>query len=519
MGIAATVGREFTFDVLAQAHGKDEETSVRALDELWRRRIVREQGTDAYDFAHDRIREVAYAGLSAARRRLLHRRVAETLEAVHAADLDAVAGQVAAHYEQAGQVEQAIPFYKQAAEAAQRIYAHEEAIVSFQRALSLLDRLPSQQAEQEAWREMAVRLEEGLGDVLHWTGQHDEALAAYQRALGGASQRDWIWPSRLHRKCGSIWRLQNRFQEGQAAYDIAETALGGEPADHLQEWWWEWVQVQLERMELLYFAGELTRLASLVDRVRPVVEQRATPVQRIAFLGRLFNLHTERDRFVVSDEAHDYLQTAFAANQELDDLGQSAYSQFGLGFSHLWRGELDEAEEHLRHALGLAERSGNVVYQMLCLTYLTTTQRKKAQVGPTRELASRSLAVAQQVAIPDYLGMAEANLAWAAWRDGDLAETQARAQAALDHWQQLPRPYPFEWAVLWPLIGLALARDDLSEAIERGRALLAPSQQRLPEALEGVLEEAVQAWDEGQAESARERLKQAMDLAHEMGYL
>jgi len=80
VGVAATVGRAFTFDVLAQASGGDEETLVGALDQLWGRRIVREQGADAYDFSHHKIREVAYAELSLARRRLLHRQVAQALE-------------------------------------------------------------------------------------------------------------------------------------------------------------------------------------------------------------------------------------------------------------------------------------------------------------------------------------------------------------------------------------------------------------------------------------------------------
>ncbi|HET7090468.1 MAG TPA: BTAD domain-containing putative transcriptional regulator, partial [Anaerolineae bacterium] len=37
VGLAATIGRAFTSDVLAQASASDEETLVRALDELWRR--------------------------------------------------------------------------------------------------------------------------------------------------------------------------------------------------------------------------------------------------------------------------------------------------------------------------------------------------------------------------------------------------------------------------------------------------------------------------------------------------
>ena len=58
--LAATIGREFSVDVLAQASTLDAETFVRGLDELWQRRIVREQGANAYDFSHDRIRETAY---------------------------------------------------------------------------------------------------------------------------------------------------------------------------------------------------------------------------------------------------------------------------------------------------------------------------------------------------------------------------------------------------------------------------------------------------------------------------
>ena len=100
---------------------------------------LREQGTDAYDFGHDKLRQAAYASLSAARQRLLHRRVAQALEAVYADDLDSVSGQVAAHYERANQSEQAIPYYQRAAESAQRIYANEEAIRYYQRALALLE--------------------------------------------------------------------------------------------------------------------------------------------------------------------------------------------------------------------------------------------------------------------------------------------------------------------------------------------------------------------------------------------
>jgi predicted ATPase len=73
VGLATTIGRSFTFAMLAWASDADESTLGRGLVELWRRRIVHEQGLDAYGFSHDRLREVAYTSLSAARRRMLHR--------------------------------------------------------------------------------------------------------------------------------------------------------------------------------------------------------------------------------------------------------------------------------------------------------------------------------------------------------------------------------------------------------------------------------------------------------------
>jgi predicted ATPase len=73
-GLAATIGRSFRFDLLAAVSDVPEVTLVRALDELCQRRILLEQGADAYTFSHDKLRQVAYASLSCARRRLLRDR-------------------------------------------------------------------------------------------------------------------------------------------------------------------------------------------------------------------------------------------------------------------------------------------------------------------------------------------------------------------------------------------------------------------------------------------------------------
>ena len=131
-GVAATVGRAFTGDVLAGAAELDEADLVRALDELWRRRIIREHGPDAYDFSHDKLREAAYGALGPARRRRNHRRVAEALAASPAPE----PGAVALHYDRAGAPE-AAEWYERAAGVALRMHANADAVRMLERALVL----------------------------------------------------------------------------------------------------------------------------------------------------------------------------------------------------------------------------------------------------------------------------------------------------------------------------------------------------------------------------------------------
>jgi DNA-binding SARP family transcriptional activator len=136
-GTAAVIGRWFTADVLAAAGGLDERAFLGALDELWRRGIVRAHGPNAYDFSHGRIRDAAYAELSPPRRRAAHLAIARALEGTGAEPAT-----LALHYERAGATADAVRWYERAAEDAQWLHAHDEAIDSLERALALCRDLP-----------------------------------------------------------------------------------------------------------------------------------------------------------------------------------------------------------------------------------------------------------------------------------------------------------------------------------------------------------------------------------------
>lgn len=185
--LAATAGQTFGFKLLAHASPRTEEEIVDAIDELWQRRILREAGADAYDFTHDKLREVSYAGVGTARRQMLHKRIAQALERLHGTNLEPVAGELARHYDRAGLPRRAIDFYRRAGESAARLHANEDALARLDRGLELLRKEPPSNDRDE--RELALLRAAGAPLVIVHGYGAPEVDAAYARAAELAETR------------------------------------------------------------------------------------------------------------------------------------------------------------------------------------------------------------------------------------------------------------------------------------------------------------------------------------------
>jgi DNA-binding SARP family transcriptional activator/tetratricopeptide (TPR) repeat protein len=514
--LAAVVGRDFSYSVLARASDLSEDLLVGCLDEGWRRRIIREQGEEDYDFSHDKLREVAYAGLSRTRRRWLHGRVAEALQAMHTDDLDLAAGAIAGHYEAAGRPSQAIDFYERAAASARAVYAHADALAALQKAIGLLPALPAG-AERDG---QAAQLYEALGDVQGWLAQPELARSAYAAALAAASQACAIDQARLRRKIGQTLAEGRAGYEETAGHYQAAGALLGPPAEGeaAAGWWQEWCQLQLAQLGLLYWYGRVEDAADLLAHVRPLIERHGTALQRASFFASLARQENRRGRFAPSTVALDYARAALAALPPSAAPAVRSAHQFGVGFNLLWLGDYAEAEAVLRDVLAMAEESGDVSLQVRCLAYLMVVHRRQGRVAETEAAARRCLAMADEVGMLVYVGASRAGLAWAAWQRHDLADVERRARQALATWQKYAGSYPLYWQALWPLIGVALAQGPIADAIPHARTLCAPEQQALPAALAEPLAAAWAAWDAGQPDDARQKLQSAVDLAQQMNF-
>ncbi|MBX2997463.1 MAG: AAA family ATPase [Caldilineaceae bacterium] len=526
VSLAATLGREFTSAVLAAASDLHEDDFVHHLDELWQRHILREKGNDSYDFSHDKLREVAYQSMSEAHRHLLHRRVAVALErgnpGVADADqgYDRISGQIAIHYESAGDIPKAIHYYQQAAESAQRLYANADAIRNYRRALSLLEKESARSPVD------ALAIYEKLGDLLFLTSQTEESTAIYQQAIPLAQGID---RARLHRKLGNVWRQQHRYGEAQAAYLMARSVLG-DPlygGDAKTEWygaaWWqEWIHILLEIDLVYYWLGKVDDSARLLIELAPAVEQWGGYEARALFFQHRALMSFRRNRSVASDEAVADISAALAAQYAAGGGSTIRSFHFLLGFFILWHGEPDAAQIHMQTALRMAEEQGDISLQARCLTYLTIAARQLDAVDKVTALAARAFYIANCGGMPEYIALARAAECWLAWRAGDRSPAKQYGHAALSLWQQLPTNHaslPFKWTALWPLIDIASDEENLRAAIDYLHILAGADQQRLPDVLAARIDEILLAWRRGEQGTIRAQIESAIRLARQLRYL
>ncbi|MGD1992076.1 MAG: AAA family ATPase [Anaerolineae bacterium] len=526
LGLAAVLGREFDFDLLNAAWGRGEEATLEALDDLLRHRLIEESvgaGSSDFVFTHHKIQQVIYEGLPHLRRLFWHARVGTTMEDLYATELQARSGELAYHFERARAADptlsgKAVHYFKQAGDRARQAYAYQDAIDYHRRALALVDEILLHTPRDEGQLEIAAQLYEGLGSVFEVMGRHEEARDAYGEALVRVPKRDVIWQSHLYRRIGKCWEIPLCYEEAAQAYSLAESVLGPMAVEPELRWWQAWIEVRVDTRWLSYWMRRTNKMTELAHEARPAVEAYGTPVERARFFQVLVLMALQRERHRPSEETEAIACASLAASQETHDLDILAMSQFTLGMDCLCRDNLAEAEEALQAAEAMAERIGDIALETRCLTYLTVLHRRRGQVDEMRRYLAQSLEAATTAHMPNYVALAKANLAWVAWREGDLSEAVANGEAALDLWQPL-RPCPFRWLALWPLIGVALARERVTAAMTYARMLLDPHQQRLPPEMETVLESSVDDWKKEKIDAARLTLQRAADMATSLGYL
>jgi hypothetical protein len=143
LSAAAVIGREFSFPVLREVTGLDEDRLIDIIDKCLQARLVVDRhipGEEVYAFADTQLRDVLYEGISPVRRRRHHLKVAEAMEKVYARKLEDYLEALAYHFLEGNDLPKAVDYSQKAGDKAARLFAWDQSRQYYETALKLMEK-------------------------------------------------------------------------------------------------------------------------------------------------------------------------------------------------------------------------------------------------------------------------------------------------------------------------------------------------------------------------------------------
>jgi len=182
--IAAVIGREFSYDLLALASRTDEKDLLSSLSLLEEADIILRLEVSPsvrFAFKHVLLRDAVYDSLLRAKRRETHADIAAVLEEHFAELVENQPEILAYHYSEAGNNQYAIRWWRESGRRALANSANVEAIGHFRNALQLLSVMPD--TAERTKEEIEIRLALGIPLIAVRGYAAEETREAFARAL------------------------------------------------------------------------------------------------------------------------------------------------------------------------------------------------------------------------------------------------------------------------------------------------------------------------------------------------
>ena len=461
---AAVLGGDVEFDHARAVAGQDEDRALVALERLLSSHLLRERtgdvGEASYSFSHDKVRQVVYDDLSGARRRVQHRRA---LDVLGHAEVRAPSERLAYHALRAQAWDQALHWCEAAADAAVAVFAYASAATLYEQALDALARLPQTDEGRAHGIKLRLRL----------------ARVAFYVAPGRLGE--WLLPAE---------------RDAQALGNATLLAY-----------------VHLAQASALYIQGRFAEALPLLERIRPIAEERADPVVRAQFLrvsGQLQALRGDYASAVPAlHEAIDLLRdqpgieltvatemlgatyaymgsferglelisSAHARSEEVHDQAALAAGESFLCAVYHMQSDWARAREHGRRAVETARAAGSVVYEFVGLVYVALPEARLGDIEAGASALLKAIAMAQAAGTWVLLGRAHGWLAEIELDRGEPASALQLARKGLD--LSIEYGYLFDAALCERLLGqahgalgeIAAARAQLETAAEHFAAI------------------------------------------------
>ena len=517
VAVAAVIGRQFDFALVQRAADMSEREAAEGVEELVRHRVLRGAG-DGLEFSHDYIREVATGELPPPLRTALHRRVAESLEDVHAHDPQAHALALGTHYRNGEAWEKAAAFLHVAGRQAAARSAHHEAVACLEEALSALRRLPASREVDE--RDLDVRIE--LRQSLYPMGRF-AALARHLREAERIAAKLDDRP-RLARVAAYIsnhaWitgDLSHALGAGERALTLAEAIPSGGLC----------VEANFRLGQVHWSLGRYREAVTFFERCGVAMEPQGVEARygpsgwptefglAELSLNYIAAPLTELGRF---DEALAAAKRALEFATRIDRPFALAGAYAAIGRAHLYQGRFGEAAAALSRGLEVCRRWEFSVHRPWLASALGHTYALAGRVGKGVSILRRAVDDAERLGNVGGHAWRLASLGEALLLAGRPDEAATKADQSLEQSRHRGERGHEAWALrLQAEVAasrkfLDVAQARFAEALALARALeMRPLEARCHLGL-APLHHA-----EGRSEAARAALGQAIEMFRSMG--
>jgi DNA-binding SARP family transcriptional activator len=386
--IAAVIGRQVPYELLAFLwscyDSSPQQELFKALYEVMNARLLEEQGLD-YSFRHALVQETIYSSISKARRKILHKQIADRIIELSENIEEVLVEQIAWHYLGAGEMLEGAKYLIQAGERAESAYAHEDALQRYREACEVLEEVKNTEAKR-----LKREILERIGDVYRACGRLETSYDAYEEAISLAEEESPDHPDlvELYRKMAVVAIFRTEIDRSEKNLEKAFNLVGEDArsqsrllitkALHL------WHQNKLD--EAYEIAEEALHKAERADAKVEASQAREILAMTCLPLGRWEEgLKYEMERqyhgwspqIVVATDAHlclweyhvsgdqpfrrarSFMENIAEQASEMGDLRCVAVCHYALGTMHLWRGHRHKAVDELASSLELHEQVGS----------------------------------------------------------------------------------------------------------------------------------------------------------------
>jgi len=475
--LAATLGREFSYELLHAVAPWDEPTLQQGLQQLVGAEFLYQQGLPpqaTYRFKHALIQDAAYQSLLRSTRQQYHQRIAQIVEVQFTETAETQPELLAHHYTEAGLMAQALPYWQQAGQRASERSAPREAIAHLTKGLEVLATLPDTPARLQHELELHLILGPAVMVTKGWADPEVARVYTHARAL---CQQVGDTPQ-LFPVLWGLWLLYTGRGELRTARELGEQLLA--LAEHVDE---PMLRVQACHAlgPTLFWLGELDAAqGQLADGLA-----RYTPQQHRASLH--YGGH---------------------------DPGWCCWS---YGAWTLWaRGYPDQALRQAQEALRLAEELAHPYTLIAAHQFTAWLHQFRREAQATQRQAEAATPVVRKHGFVQLVAQEQILRGWALAAQGQVEAGLVQMQEGLATWEtlgvELYRAYQLlQLADVYGTVGQA---EEGLHVLEQARAAIPPQEGRFFEAdlarLEGALRLMVSPEKQAEAEAC---FQQAIDVA------